>query len=84
MSEPTQVARDALQRIHLAAVKYRDDGLHQAAKEVTSVARSLGHDPGPIEAYRPCPVCNAEPGEHCIKVPGHSMVSGMHPERTQE
>lgn len=84
VSDPTQAARDALQQIHQAAVKYRDNGLHQAAKEVARVARSLGQDPGPIETYRPCPVCGAEPGAHCISVPGHSMVSGMHSERTQE
>ncbi|WP_328422452.1 hypothetical protein OG470_08545 [Micromonospora sp. NBC_00389] len=70
--------------VHRAAIRHRDDSLHQAAVEISRMARELGHDPGSIEDWRACPVCGAEPGASCIRVPGHDMVGGMHPERTRE
>lgn len=83
MTEPLDLARDAIRKIHRAAVVHRDESLHEAAREVTRAALALGYELGPVEEYRPCPVCGAEPGEHCIYKPGHELVEGMHPERTQ-
>ena len=76
--------KNAVREVHLAALRHRDDSLHEAAKEISLVARHFGHDPGPIEDWRPCPVCGAEPGAQCVRVPGHDMVGGVHPERTRE
>ncbi|MEU0157178.1 hypothetical protein [Micromonospora fulviviridis] len=85
MSEPQgERAKSALREVHRAAVRHRDDKLHEAAKELSAVACELGFDAGPVEEWRSCPVCGAEPGAACIRVPGHDMVGGMHPERTRE
>ncbi|MFI7488061.1 hypothetical protein ACIBXA_06715 [Micromonospora echinaurantiaca] len=85
MAEPVEErAKDALRDVHRAATRHRDRGLHRTALEISHMARELGHDPGPIEDWRPCPVCGAEPGASCIQVPGHDMVGGAHPERTRE
>ncbi|MDO3701023.1 hypothetical protein Q3W71_04930 [Micromonospora sp. C28SCA-DRY-2] len=85
MSEPAEErAKEAVRDVHRAATRHRDEGLHRAALEISRMARELGHDPGPIEDWRPCPVCGAEPGASCIQVPGHDMVGGAHPERTRE
>lgn len=84
MAEPLELARDAIYRVHKAAVLHRDDSLHQAAREITFAARAMGYELGPVEEYRPCPVCGAEPGAACISKPSHRLVNGVHPERTQE
>ncbi|MGC1211664.1 MAG: hypothetical protein WA890_10435 [Micromonospora sp.] len=76
-------ARETVQEIHQAAVRHRDPTLHQLADEISEIALSLGHDAGPVQDWRPCPACGAEPGSHCINQPGHEMVNGMHPERTR-
>lgn len=76
-------ARESIQQIHQAAVRHRDPTLHQAADEISEIALSLGHDAGPVQEWRPCPVCGAQPGSHCMKKAGHQMVNGMHPERTR-
>ncbi|MFI6265830.1 hypothetical protein [Micromonospora sp. NPDC051006] len=84
MTDPSELARSALQRIHRAAVKYRDLELHHAADEIVRAALARGLDPGPVESYRACPVCGAEPGQLCINVPGRPVSRGeMHPERTK-
>ncbi|WP_423790567.1 zinc finger domain-containing protein [Micromonospora globispora] len=83
MSEPLELARDAIRRVHKAAVRHRDDSLHHAAREITASARAMGYELGPVEEYRPCPACDAEPGEACITMPGHRLVDGIHPERTR-
>lgn len=84
MAEPLELARDAIRNIHRAAVTHGDPSLHEAAREVTRAAIAMGYQLGPVEEYRPCPVCEAEPGQLCISIPGHEMVGGVHPERTQE
>lgn len=84
MSEPLELARNAIYRIHTAAVRHRDDSLHEAARDVTLAARAMGYELGPVEEYRPCPVCGAEPGAQCITKPGHDVIDGAHPERSQE
>jgi hypothetical protein len=76
-------ARQAIQEIHQAAIRHRDKSLHELADEMSEVALILGRDAGPVQDWRPCPVCAAEPGAHCIHKPGHEMVNGMHPERTR-
>lgn len=76
-------ARESVQKIHQAAIRHRDPSLHQLADEISEVALTLGHDAGPVQERRACPVCGAEPGSHCIRKPGHEMVNGMHPERTK-
>ncbi|WBB66343.1 hypothetical protein [Micromonospora sp. WMMD812] len=84
MTDAGELARDALQQIHRAAVRHRDPELHRAANQIVRAAMSHGLDPGPVESYRPCPVCGAEPGQLCINVPGRPVdPGGMHPERTQ-
>ncbi|MFG3299272.1 hypothetical protein [Micromonospora chersina] len=75
-------AREAVQKIHQAAVRHRDAGLHELADDISEVALALGHDAGPVQEWRACPVCGAEPGSNCILKPGHEMANGMHPERT--
>lgn len=71
MSEPLEErAKNAVRDVHRAATRHRDDSLHRAAVEISHMARELGHDPGPIADWRPCPVCGADPGAHCIQVPG--------------
>ncbi|MGW5671632.1 zinc finger domain-containing protein [Micromonospora sp. NPDC003776] len=65
-------------------MRYRDDSLHQAARDITLAARSMGYELGPVEEFRPCPVCGAEPGALCIRTPGHDIVNGAHPERSQD
>lgn len=84
MSEPLEHARNAIYRTHKAAVRHRDASLHEAGREVTLAARAMGYELGPVEEYRPCPVCGAEPGADCVKRPGHDMVDGAHPERFRE
>ncbi|WP_455644341.1 zinc finger domain-containing protein [Micromonospora chersina] len=76
-------ARESVQKIHQAAVRHRDPGLHELADDISEVALTLGHDAGPVQEWRACPVCGAEPGSNCIRKPGHEMVNGMHPERTK-
>ncbi|MGW3605456.1 zinc finger domain-containing protein [Micromonospora sp. NPDC005161] len=85
MNDPSELARSALQRIHQAAVRHRDLELHHAADDIVRAALARGLDPGPVESYRPCPTCGAEPGQLCINVPGHPVTPGdMHLERTQK
>ncbi|WP_439118291.1 zinc finger domain-containing protein [Micromonospora sicca] len=86
MTDPGELARSALQRIHMAAVRHRDLELHHAADEIVRAAQAKDLDPGPVESYRPCPVCGAEPGQLCINVPGRPPVTpgDMHPERTKK
>ncbi|MER7458000.1 hypothetical protein [Micromonospora sp. NPDC126480] len=76
-------ARRSVQQIHEAAVRHRDPVLHDLADEISEIAMMLGHDAGPVQEWRPCPVCGAQPGAHCINMPGHEMVDDMHPERTR-
>lgn len=76
-------AREAVQKIHQAAVRHQDPHLHQLADDISEIALTLGHDAGPVQEWRACPVCGAEPGSHCIRKPGHELVDGMHPERTR-
>ncbi|MEG3632428.1 zinc finger domain-containing protein [Micromonospora palythoicola] len=76
-------ARRSVQQIHQAAVRHRDASLHELADEISEIAMMLGHDAGPVQEWRPCPVCGAQPGSHCIKLPGHQIVDGTHPERTR-
>ncbi|WP_423790555.1 zinc finger domain-containing protein [Micromonospora globispora] len=76
-------ARESVQKIHQAAIRHRDPGLHQLADEISEVALTLGHDAGPVQEWRACPVCGAEPGSNCVRTPGHEVVDGMHPERTR-
>ncbi|WP_425293430.1 zinc finger domain-containing protein [Micromonospora cremea] len=84
MNDPGDLARSALERIHKAAVRHRDPELHHAAADIVRAAQARGLDPGPVESYRPCPVCGAEPGQLCINVPGHPVApADMHPERTE-
>ncbi|MGV9804003.1 zinc finger domain-containing protein [Micromonospora chersina] len=78
-----QRARESVQKIHQAAVRHRDPGLHELADDISEVALALGHDAGPVQEWRACPVCGAEPGSNCIRKPGHEIVNGMHPERTR-
>ncbi|WP_439117683.1 zinc finger domain-containing protein [Micromonospora sicca] len=70
----------------MAAVRHRDLELHHAADEIVRAAQAKDLDPGPVESYRPCPVCGAEPGQLCINVPGRPPVTpgDMHPERTKK
>jgi hypothetical protein len=75
-------ARQLVQCIHQAAIRHRDVSLHQLANELSEVALILGHDAGPVEDWRPCPVCGAEPGTQCIQKPGYEIVNGIHPERS--
>ncbi|WP_436970874.1 zinc finger domain-containing protein [Micromonospora coxensis] len=75
---------EAVREIHKAATRYGDEDLHRAAKEISQIARELGNDPGPVQDWRPCPVCGAEPGRLCIRVPGHERINGVHPERNVE
>ncbi|MEG3635872.1 zinc finger domain-containing protein, partial [Micromonospora palythoicola] len=75
-------ARRSIQQIHEAAVRHRDPALHDLADEISEIAMTLGHDAGPVQDWRPCPVCGAQPGSHCARLPGHEMVNDMHPERT--
>ncbi|WP_132347945.1 hypothetical protein [Micromonospora sp. 15K316] len=85
MTDPPERARRALRRIHEAAVRHRDLELHRAAEEIARSAQARELDPGPVESYRPCPVCGAEPGQLCINIPGRPVAPGeMHPERTEE
>ncbi|WP_425413485.1 zinc finger domain-containing protein [Micromonospora rhizosphaerae] len=84
MTDPGELARSALQRIHKAAVRHRDLELHHAADDIVRAAQAHGLDPGPVESYRSCPVCGAEPGQLCVNVPGRPVTPGdMHPERTK-
>ncbi|WP_435820556.1 zinc finger domain-containing protein [Micromonospora purpureochromogenes] len=84
MTDLGELARRALQRIHQAAVRHRDPELHHAADDIARAAQARDLDPGPVESYRPCPVCGAEPGQLCMSVPGRPVTPGdMHPERTQ-
>ncbi|WP_456299181.1 zinc finger domain-containing protein [Micromonospora echinaurantiaca] len=84
VTDPGELARSALQRIHQAAVRHRDTELHHAADDIVRAALARGLDPGPVESYRPCPVCAAEPGQLCISVPGRPVHPGdIHPERTK-
>ncbi|WP_420883953.1 zinc finger domain-containing protein [Micromonospora sp. CPCC 205547] len=76
-------ARESIQKIHQAAIRHRDPNLHQLADEISEIALTLGHDAGPVQEWRPCPVCGAEPGSHCLHQPSHDMVDGMHPERAR-
>ncbi|WP_204335445.1 hypothetical protein, partial [Micromonospora sp. PPF5-6] len=76
-------ARQSVQEIHRAAVRHRDPRLHELADEISEIAMTLGHDAGPVQEWRPCPVCAAQPGSHCLNTPGNKMVDGMHPERTK-
>ncbi|MGY0005921.1 zinc finger domain-containing protein [Micromonospora sp. I033] len=85
MTDPSERARSALQQIHEAAVRHRDLELHHAADDIVQAAQARGLDPGPVESYRPCPVCGAEPGQLCVSVPGQPVTPGdMHPERTEK
>ncbi|GAB3175127.1 hypothetical protein GCM10027259_16090 [Micromonospora palomenae] len=84
MTDPGELGRSALQRIHKAAVRHRDLELHRAADDIVRAAQARGLDPGSVESYRPCPVCGAEPGQLCMSVPGRPVKPGdMHPERTK-
>ncbi|GIJ80292.1 hypothetical protein SAMN05443287_101473 [Micromonospora phaseoli] len=76
-------ARQTVQEIHQAAVRHRDPRLHNLADEISEIAMMLGHDAGPVQEWRPCPVCGAEPASHCVNMPGHKMVDGTHPERNR-
>ncbi|NES37415.1 hypothetical protein G3554_14750 [Micromonospora sp. PPF5-17] len=76
-------ARQSVQKIHQAAVRHRDPSLHELADEISEVAMMLGHDAGPVQEWRPCPVRGAQPGSHCTNLPGHEMVDGMHSERVR-
>ncbi|MFB9238851.1 hypothetical protein ACFFWC_25540 [Plantactinospora siamensis] len=74
-------ARELIMETHEIAVRYGDERLHQIADQMSELAMRLGHDAGPVEEWRPCPVCGAEPEQHCRFVPGCRMVDGTHPER---
>ncbi|WP_442933856.1 zinc finger domain-containing protein [Micromonospora sp. CPCC 206171] len=84
MTDPGELARSALQRIHQAAVRHRDLELHHAADDIVRAAQARGLDTGSVESYRPCPVCGAEPGQLCMSVPDRPVQPGnMHVERMQ-
>ncbi|MET8833187.1 hypothetical protein ABZV78_04630 [Micromonospora sp. NPDC004540] len=76
-------ARQSVQQVHQAAIRHRDPSLHGVADEISEIAMMLGHDAGPVQEWRPCPVCGAQPGANCINTPGHQKTNGIHPERTR-